>query len=121
MRISYAAANVACEAVYATYDEPAPFQMLQPPNGTIGSEPPTFFWTKGDYDLFRLYWYLPFYGTSGYVPIELGWTSQNFREFPSTWWPWLRPYTWAGSWLLGVNTNTLDYKLQGPNYFMRYP
>jgi|GEM_PF-1625898 len=121
MRISYAAANVACEAVYATYDQPAPFQMLQPATGTLGSESPTFYWTKGDYDLFKLYWFLPFLGTSDYVPIELGWTVENFREFPPSWWAWIKYYVWAGSWLVGVNTDTLDYEVRGPTYFMRSP
>jgi C1A family cysteine protease len=121
MRISYTAANVACEAVYATYDQPAPFQMLRPANGTLSSESPTFYWTRGDYDLFKLYWFLPFYGTSGYVPIELGWTVANFKELPPSWWTWIKLYVWAGSWLVGVNTDTLDYEVLGPNYFMKSP
>jgi C1A family cysteine protease len=121
MRIAYTAARVACEAVYANYGQPAPFQMLQPANGTLLSSPPTFYWTKGSYDLFRLTWVLPFFGMSGYVPVPLGWTSDNFKGVPSSLWTWVRTYAWAGAWIVGVNTDTLDYEVQGPTCFMRTP
>jgi hypothetical protein len=121
MRISYTAANVACAAVYATYDQPAPFQMFSPANGTLDDLPPTFYWTKGDYDLFKIYLYLPFYGLTDPVPIELGWTTDNFKDLPASWWAYLKLYAWAGSWVLGVNTSTLDYEVLGPRYFMRIP
>ncbi len=121
MRISYTAANVACAAVYATYGQPVPFQILHPANGTLGAQPPTFYWTKGDYDLFRLYLYLPFYGISDPVPIQLGWTTENFKGLPASWWIYMKIYAWAGSWVMGVNTDTLEYEVLGPNYFMRSP
>jgi hypothetical protein len=121
MRIAYEAANVACAAVYATYGQPAPFQILEPVNGTLGVQSPTFYWTKGDYDIFRLYLYLPIYGASGPVPIALGWTTDNFRDLPASWWTYMKLYSWAGSWVLGVNTGTLDYDVLGPNFFMRLP
>jgi hypothetical protein len=121
MRIAYTAARVACSVVYATYGQPAPFQILQPENGAFSAEPPTFYWTKGDYDLFRLYLYLPFYLTPGYVPIELGWTTDNFAGLPASWWAWMRHYAWAGSWVLGVDSDSLDLEVQGPTYFMRLP
>ncbi len=122
MRIAYHAARVACEGVYATYGQPAPFQVIQPESGSFTTTAPIFYWTKGPYDLFRVYLMLPFYGSSGYIPVNLSWTRNNFQAFPSTWWPWLRPLVWSGAVVLGVDTGSLDYEVSDPTYFMRaYP
>ena len=119
MRIAYAAARVACEVLYATYEAPAPFQLLLPENGATASGAPTFYWTRGPYDAFRLYLYLPFYGTDGHVPVPMGWTRENFQQLPAAWWPWLRTFNWSAAYLLGIDSSTLAYEVDGPAYFMK--
>jgi hypothetical protein len=119
MRISYRAARVACEATYGTYGANAPFQLLDPGDGEMLSEPPKFYWTKGPYDWFLTVLFLPLYGKTGYVTVPLAWTDQNVGEFSQFLWTYTKPWIWSGWLVVGVDKETLEYEVLGPQYFMK--
>lgn len=119
MRISYRAARVACEVTYAAYSDQAPFQILKPTNGQSLSSPPTLYWTKGPYDWFVPFVFLPLYGRSGYTTLPLGRTPENILQVPSGLWTYTKPGIWSGWMVLGVDGETFDYDTAGPQYFMK--
>ncbi|MEW6443621.1 MAG: C1 family peptidase [bacterium] len=119
MRISYRAARVACEAVYATYGAEAPFQLLEPGNGDLLTGAPTFQWTPGSYDWFLPILFLPLYGQTGYLTIPLGWTDQSSVQLPAVLWTYTKPWMWSGWIVVGADAGSQAYEFQGPRYFMK--
>ncbi len=93
------------------------FGLLAPPSGWALTSAPTLEWNAGEYDMFKVFCVFPYPGV-GLYPVTF-WTPETSYEISAQWFAAIQGSTWAYWLVVGVNTETVEYEMDGPWSFQK--